>query len=149
MNGKPGKTILIIDDEPWYIEPIEDRLDYEGYGVIKATDAGEGIRLLSQEGNRIKLLITDIMMPTGNIDLGSDEEEETNNYSRTGIKLCRYLRERMRLDATQLPTIFLSVLGEERVKSEALYYSQKYFTKGTVTTNEIFEAVNELIGPPE
>ena len=58
------KTILVIDDEPEFIESIRMRLEAAGYRVIDADDGDKGFRRAQRE--RPGLILLDIMMP--NVD---------------------------------------------------------------------------------
>ena len=54
-------NILVCDDDKTIVDAIEIYLTQEGYGVFKAYDGEEAIRVLDEED--IQLLIIDIMMP--------------------------------------------------------------------------------------
>ncbi len=55
------RKILIIDDDPGYVATIRDRLLFEKYEVVTASDGDEGLDLVESE--RPDLVILDIMMP--------------------------------------------------------------------------------------
>lgn len=67
--------ILIIDDDPQVNHLIQDVLEFEGYEVITAQRAAEGLHYL--ENTKVDLVITDVLMP--------DKE---------GLETIRELRER-------------------------------------------------------
>ena len=54
-------TILIIDDEKLILGFLEERLMDEGFNVLTASDGKEGMNLFN--GNKVDLVITDIIMP--------------------------------------------------------------------------------------
>jgi DNA-binding response OmpR family regulator len=54
-------TILIMDDEEAILGFLKERLMYEGFNVLIATDGIEGMKLFND--NQIDLVITDIIMP--------------------------------------------------------------------------------------
>ncbi|MED9902859.1 MAG: response regulator transcription factor [Lachnospiraceae bacterium] len=54
-------NILVCDDDREIVEAIEIYLTNEGYGIYKAYDGEEAIKILNKED--IHLLIMDIMMP--------------------------------------------------------------------------------------
>jgi len=58
------KTILVIDDEPEFIETVRMRLEAGGYRVIGALDGDKGVRRARQE--KPGLILLDLMMP--NVD---------------------------------------------------------------------------------
>jgi PAS domain S-box-containing protein len=58
-----GQLILIIDDEAAIREITRETLQAYGYKVMTASDGAEGVALFAEKKKRIKLVITDIMMP--------------------------------------------------------------------------------------
>jgi two-component system cell cycle sensor histidine kinase/response regulator CckA len=58
-----GATILLIDDEPTVREMWGDFLSQKGYRVIMAEDGLQGIERFSEPGNKIDLVILDMIMP--------------------------------------------------------------------------------------
>lgn len=83
------ENILVIDDEVEIAELIEIYLAGEGYGVLKATSAEEGLEIL--KNNDISLVLLDIMLP------GMD-----------GIKMCATIREN-----NNIPVIMVSAKSTE------------------------------------
>lgn len=57
-----GKCILVVEDEPGILSPTEKILVESGYVVLTAKSADQAIELL-QQGHRIDLLFTDVVMP--------------------------------------------------------------------------------------
>ncbi len=53
--------ILVVDDEPDFVEVISEMLTYKGYKVISATDGKEGIKEARQQIP--DLIIIDFKMP--------------------------------------------------------------------------------------
>ena len=53
--------ILIIEDDPFYLEFLETILVGEGYDVLLARNGREGLRLLRTQS--VDLVVTDIIMP--------------------------------------------------------------------------------------
>ena len=54
-------TILVVDDEKEIADLVEIYLVSDGYQVVKANDAEEGLRLLNEY--EVQLVLLDIMMP--------------------------------------------------------------------------------------
>lgn len=54
-------SIIVIDDDPQINSLLKDVLEFEGYKVITAQRADEGLHHL--EGATIELVITDVLMP--------------------------------------------------------------------------------------
>jgi CheY-like chemotaxis protein len=57
------ETVLLVDDEPLVREATRRTLRSLGYQVIGARNAEEAIRVISEKGEGIQLVITDVMMP--------------------------------------------------------------------------------------
>lgn len=76
--------VLVVDDEQEIADLVEIYLVSDGYQVLKAYNAAEGLKLI--EDNDVKLAVIDIMMP------GMD-----------GLEMCRQIRMK-----SNMPIIFLS-----------------------------------------
>ncbi|KPK90252.1 hypothetical protein AMJ80_08660 [bacterium SM23_31] len=55
------ETLLIVDDEQNTLEGLKEIMTQEGYHVLTALSAEEGLKLLNNDG--IDLVITDLMLP--------------------------------------------------------------------------------------
>jgi two-component system KDP operon response regulator KdpE len=56
-----GKRILVVDDEPAFVNLVSRALTYGGYEVLVANDGREALRLLFD--HRPDLVLLDVMMP--------------------------------------------------------------------------------------
>lgn len=84
-----SQKVLVVDDEKEIADLVEIHLVSDGFEVLKAYSALEGIRILEQED--VKLVILDIMMP------GMD-----------GIEMCKKIRKN-----SAVPIIFLSAKSSD------------------------------------
>lgn len=57
------ETVLIVDDEPFVREIAADILRSEGYIVLEASSGPEALHVCAEHGNKIDLLLTDLIMP--------------------------------------------------------------------------------------
>ncbi len=57
----PMSSIIVIDDDPQINSLLKDVLEFEGYKVITAQRADEGLQYL--EGTPVDLVVTDVLMP--------------------------------------------------------------------------------------
>jgi len=57
------KLVLIVEDEHELNAIVAEILDRGGYGVLRAHDGEEGLRLYRQNRARIALVLTDLKMP--------------------------------------------------------------------------------------
>lgn len=58
-----GELILVVDDESTIRQVTKATLIDQGYDVLTASDGAEAIALFAREKSRIKLVVTDMMMP--------------------------------------------------------------------------------------
>ena len=56
-------TILVIDDDPGFLEKMKKMLDGAGYEVLLATDGLDGVKLLEKQHRVIDLAIVDLSLP--------------------------------------------------------------------------------------
>ncbi|WP_028575436.1 ATP-binding protein [Desulfonatronovibrio hydrogenovorans] len=62
-QGKPSKTILVVDDEADIRELTRDSLAYLGYKVITAESGEQALELYSSSGQSIDMVVLDLNMP--------------------------------------------------------------------------------------
>ena len=65
----PPKLILAIDDEPEILEIIKQCLEMEGFQVLTALGAKEGLKLYEERGPEIGVVLLDFLMPDMTGDL--------------------------------------------------------------------------------
>jgi two-component system, cell cycle sensor histidine kinase and response regulator CckA len=58
-----AKTILLVDDEPRVLDLLRAVLTGNGYRVLIASSGQVAISLFEEEGRKVDLLITDVVMP--------------------------------------------------------------------------------------
>lgn len=58
-----NETILLVEDEPMLLEMSRTMLEELGYSVIAVSNPADAIKASKDYGSRIKLLITDVVMP--------------------------------------------------------------------------------------
>lgn len=76
---KPSVTLLIVDDDEFLLRYVRLVLVRAGYDVLTAQNGEEGWKLMSDHRQRIRLLLTDIVMP-GFID-GFELADRTRKLS--------------------------------------------------------------------
>jgi two-component system cell cycle sensor histidine kinase/response regulator CckA len=57
------ETILVVEDQPEVRSVIHKALSRHGYRVLMATNGSEAVEIAAAHGDRIDLLITDVVMP--------------------------------------------------------------------------------------
>jgi len=58
-----GELVLLVDDEPSVLETARLTLEAGGYQVTAASDGAEAVTIFRQQGNAIRAVILDVMMP--------------------------------------------------------------------------------------
>jgi two-component system nitrogen regulation response regulator NtrX len=112
------KTVLLIDDEQTFLEPLADALEFEGFHVLKARTAEEALQVLKEE--RVDLVTIDIML-----DPGKQLGERVDSHS-TGLFLCHYISEKYpRLDA-----LCISVISDINTIREVESLGIRFLRKG-------------------
>jgi DNA-binding NarL/FixJ family response regulator len=110
------QTILFVDDEPWFTEPMRMTLEARGFHCEVKREATSAWRYLIS--NPVSALITDIMMPAG-------EEFEDVDSSETGYVFVDKVRQKF----PRLSIICLSVIGDQNkiraLKKKGVLYLRK------------------------
>jgi two-component system sensor histidine kinase ChiS len=92
-GGKPGQTILAVDDDPVNLRVVMAALTDEPYEVITAANGEEALSILESNSSRIGLVILDVMMP-----------------GISGYETCRHIRLKYAL--SELPVLLTTVRSE-------------------------------------
>jgi CheY-like chemotaxis protein len=61
--GVPGETILLVEDDPGVRSYLEESLGFLKYHVLVAQDGAEALQILEHSGQRIDLMLTDVVLP--------------------------------------------------------------------------------------
>jgi len=117
-----AKKVLMIDDDPEFVDAISNLLDAKGYDVHTASNGRDGVAKAKAENPDIILL--DVMMTTKNEGFNVARElHEDNNLKETPIIIMTGIRREMNLpfgfepDETWLP---VKTVLEKPVKPEVL-----------------------------
>ena len=117
-----AKKVLMIDDDPEFVEAITNILDAKGYDVVSANDGKDGVAKAKQEKPDIILL--DVMMTTKSegFDVARELSKDAN-LKGTPVVMLTGVRKEMNLpfgfepDADWLP---VKAFLEKPVKPETL-----------------------------
>ncbi len=119
-----GEWILVVDDEPAIREIAKSALDAFGYHVLTAADGTEAIALYAQHRDRIRAVVTDMMMP----------------YMDGGATIHALLRL-----APQLPILATSGLEEAGKRKEALDAGAQRFLAKPYTAETLLKSLAEVL----
>jgi CheY-like chemotaxis protein len=118
--------ILVVDDNPWFREFLDDLLSSEGYRVM-AVEPGEALAVANTELPALAVL--DAVMP------GVD-----------GPSLCRQMRE---VDTTRdTPVLFLTGLPEQALVTQLIGCEGWAYLSKPCTPEELIDAVQQQVRPP-
>lgn len=118
--------ILVVDDNPWFREFLDDILSMEGYRVVAV---GPQAALAATEAEIPALTVLDAVMP------GMD-----------GPELCRQLRAHAPTSA--MPILFLTGLPEESLTTQLIDCDDWSYLGKPCTPDELLTAVRRHITPP-
>lgn len=120
-------TILIIDDEPEFIEALKDALEFEGHTVLTASTGEEALTVL--ECNPVDFVTVDIMMPPG------DSLETEVRSHETGIFLCEEIRNRF----PRLDVFCISVVTDKQTIQYIQELGIRFLRKGETPLRKILD----------
>jgi DNA-binding response OmpR family regulator len=98
QTDRETATILVVEDDPTLLSTLAYNLTREGYRVLTAADGEASLEVAQREGNRIDLVLLDVMLPRMN-----------------GFQVLRHLRA-----GSDVPVLMLSARGEEQDKVDGL-----------------------------
>ena len=63
MNMQTSGTVLVVDDSAFICKTVCHAIEPSGYTVLTAVGGKEALQILSDQGERIDVVITDVIMP--------------------------------------------------------------------------------------
>ena len=117
--------ILIVDDEPNIVVPLEFLMRREGYEVATAADGEAALRAVAEQTP--DLVILDVMLPR-----------------MSGFEVCRSLRADPRLSALRI--LMLSAKGREAEIEKGLGLGADAYVTKPFSTRELVARVRALLG---
>ena len=127
------KTILFVDDEPWFHESLRFALEPKGYKCLFATDMTTAFEML--DTNEVAVVVTDIMMPAGAEFPQIDSQE-------TGF----HLIQKVRSERPQIAVVCLSVIGDEQKIRPLRAMRIDYLRKGEVPLATVVQTIQRAAG---
>jgi CheY-like chemotaxis protein len=118
------KRILLVDDDPLYVELARDIIESEEVSVISAPNGVAALAMLEQESPQ--MIISDIDMPV-----------------MDGITFCGRLKERR--DLRQIPFLFVTGSSREAVIERAEHLSGHPLVQKTNLVSELPSLLNRML----
>ena len=122
-----SETIVLVDDDEGVRAVARRILQRAGYTVLSAPDGVEAMRLISESGGRIDLLVTDVVMP----GLG-------------GRDLVAHVRDTY----PDLRVLFVSGYTEEGVRRHGVLDVESAFLEKPFTAERLAQKVREVLDTP-
>ncbi len=88
-SRRPGRRILLVEDEPGLVMTLTDRLASEGYDVSSVSDGEAALELVDRES--FDLILLDVMLP-----------------GKSGFDVCRDIRQR----SIETPVLMLTARSQ-------------------------------------
>jgi len=124
MNEEPKRTILVVEDEGLLRELMAEKLRFEGFNTIEASDGDEGLAVALKE--HPDLIVLDLLMP-----------------KMGGMEVLRHLREDEY--GRSIPVIIVSNLsGKEDIAEGAEKGAVEYLIKANFSLDEIVDKIKEM-----
>jgi PAS domain S-box-containing protein len=118
------ETVLVVEDEPPLLDIIQKGLRELGYDVLAANSPGDAILLCEKDASEIRLLVTDVVMPTMN---GKE------------------LRQRLERIKPGLRTIFMSGYTADIVTHRGIVAADILFVQKPFTIRALAEKIREAL----
>lgn len=118
--------ILLVEDDPFLLSLLKNRLLKEGLDVTSAKDGEEASKLI--KANKYDLLLLDIILP-----------------KKSGFELMEEIRADPQLEKTRV--IIISNLGQpEDVTRGKQSGAIEYFIKAKTSIDELVARIKEIVG---
>ena len=124
LAGPTGETILLVEDDSQLRTLARTMLIQQGYRVLASGSPAEALETLAEQGDRIALLITDIVMPEMN---GAD------------------LAAKARAACPRLPVLFMSGYTESVTVTQGMLPPDTPFLRKPFTLSELRKKVREAL----
>lgn len=126
--------ILIIDDEPQWVESLSQLLQLEDYEVVTAIDASDAMKAV-EEISDLRAVLTDLVLPYEKDDVAEGS---------VGVQLLKSIR----LKRPDLPIIVVSGYLEPHAKELAAFGVSAVVSKGPGTVSNLRLSLQRAIETP-
>ncbi len=118
------RRILIADDEPNIVIPLEYLMKREGYEVLVARDGEQALETIRRE--RPDVVLLDVMMP-----------------EKSGFEVCQSVRADESLAGVRI--VLLTAKGRDADVAKGLALGADAYVTKPVSTRELAQRVRELL----
>ncbi len=124
-------TVLLVDDEPGFIDALAASLEARGYGCIIATNMSDGVKQLGKYS--VNVVVTDIMMPPGSAFKRVESDE-------AGFHFIEYIQQNW----PNLPIVCLSVIADQAKIRLLTARGVRYLRKGETPLDTAIEVITAV-----
>jgi two-component system cell cycle sensor histidine kinase/response regulator CckA len=122
-----SETIMVVEDDVGVRELVRLMLEANGYAVLAVEDAAEATRVCAEDGSRVDLLLTDVVMPGVN---------------------GRALAERLGALSPGMRILFMSGYSDEAVHRHGQITASAAFLEKPFTERTLARKVREVLDAP-
>jgi CheY-like chemotaxis protein len=113
--------ILIVEDDPFLIKIMGNRLEEEGYIVDRSSDGEDALRRIKKDG--YALILLDLIMPV-----------------KTGFEVLQELKD----DGNKIPVLVFTNLAQDEDRREIVSLGAKgYYVKSDIAMDELVKVVKK------
>jgi len=124
-TGERKRTVLLMDDEPQYLDWLVDYLKAKGYSVAHATTVDAAVGLLKK--SKYRLVVCDLSVPVSE-QLGKTITSELALYGKYPGAYVAYLARNLGQRSRQV--VVYSVHDRAEIQELATRIGVQYITKG-------------------
>ncbi|HKY28995.1 MAG TPA: response regulator [Pyrinomonadaceae bacterium] len=125
-NRKPGRRVLVADDDPAILRLVKTILEKENYKVVTARDGREAYKILQTDPN-FTAAILDVVMP-----------------HISGPELARFMKTEKALG--NIPVMMMTAEQDPKLSSESFAAGAMVFLPKPFTTAQLQIMLQMLIG---
>lgn len=129
MNEKPGRRVLVADDDPAILRLVATILEKELFSVVTARDGREAYKILQTDQN-FTAAIFDVVMP-----------------HISGPELVRFMKTEKRL--MRIPVMMMTAEQDPKLSSDSFAAGAVVFLPKPFTTAQLQIMLQMLIGKSE
>ncbi|HEY2917653.1 MAG TPA: response regulator [Candidatus Binatia bacterium] len=129
----PSKTVLLIDDDQWFLEPLVDALQHAGYRVLTARTAEDALVTLGREP--VDLVTIDIMLDPG------ETLHKTVDTHSAGMYLCREITKRY----PQMDAFCISVVSDVDMIRDIQRLGIRFLSKGETPLRTVLNMIKSRL----
>jgi two-component system cell cycle sensor histidine kinase/response regulator CckA len=119
--------VLVVEDEPGLRRLLVRTLSRHGYEVLEAGTGKEGLAVVAQAGDKLRLVVSDVVMPTMN-----------------GPEMARRLRE----TRPDLKVLYMSGYAGETMARGGMLEEHATLLGKPFTAHELLQKVREMLNEP-